>query len=240
MSMSSMRCAIQRQRERELELEGNEALEIVSVEHFPAETSPEATNDDDGSPGAAVEEEEDRKQAIAVAAATAAAADAAAAAAEAAAQVVRLAGYARLSREEKAAVRIQSYYRGYLITTCREENVSEILSFSTHPWDLLLIVPSSPTSPSSPMSPILNGLGRVRRTRGPTRARDVWILREDEKIIVHCNELGQPIKKAASILSTFLGSVARKGQLFPLNYTKWNEMLSSYKVELLRVIEVKN
>ncbi|XP_038986140.1 protein IQ-DOMAIN 1-like isoform X2 [Phoenix dactylifera] len=103
-----------RQRERELELEGNEALEIVSVEHFPAETSPEATNDDDGSPGVAVEEEEDRKHAIAVAAATAAAADAAAAAAEAAAQVVRLAGYARLSREEKAAVRIQSYYRGYL------------------------------------------------------------------------------------------------------------------------------
>ncbi|XP_010925947.1 protein IQ-DOMAIN 21 isoform X2 [Elaeis guineensis] len=101
-----------RQREREVEAEGNEALEIVSVEHFPAETSPEATNDDGGSPRLAVEE--DREHAIAVAVATAAAAEAAAAAAEAAAQVVRLAGYGRLSREEKAAVRIQSYYRGYL------------------------------------------------------------------------------------------------------------------------------
>ncbi len=80
----------------------------------------------------------------------------------------------------------------------------------------------------------------MRRTRGPTRAQDVWSLREDEKIAVQCNELGQPIKRAASILSTFLGSVARKGQLCPLNYTKWNEMLPSYKVELLKVIEVKN
>ncbi|XP_038975521.1 uncharacterized protein LOC120106614 [Phoenix dactylifera] len=51
---------------------------------------------------------------------------------------------------------------------------------------------------------IQDGLGRVRRTRGPTRARDVWSLCEDEKIVVHCNELGQPIKRAASILSTFL------------------------------------
>ncbi|XP_038974536.1 uncharacterized protein LOC120105861 [Phoenix dactylifera] len=86
---------------------------------------------------------------------------------------------------------------------------------------------------------IQDGLGRVRRTRGPTRAQDVWSLREDEKIVVQCNELGQPIKRAASILSTFLGSVARKGQLCPLNYTKWNEMLPSYKVELLKVIEKK-
>ncbi|XP_008783186.2 protein IQ-DOMAIN 1 isoform X1 [Phoenix dactylifera] len=101
-----------RQRGREVEAEGNDTPEIVSVEHFPAETSPEATNDGGGSLGAA--EEEDREHAIAVAVATAAAAEAAAAAAEAAAKVVRLAGYGRLSREEKAAVRIQSYYRGYL------------------------------------------------------------------------------------------------------------------------------
>ncbi|XP_038973457.1 uncharacterized protein LOC120105239 isoform X2 [Phoenix dactylifera] len=80
---------------------------------------------------------------------------------------------------------------------------------------------------------VLDGLGRVRRTRGPTRARDVWSLPEDEKIVVHCNELGQPIKNAASILSTFLGSVARKGQLCPLNYTKWNEMLPSYKTKFV-------
>lgn len=124
--MAFCNCNFQRQRERErereAEAEGNEALEIVSVEHFPVETSPEATNDDGGSPRLAAEE--DRDHAIAVAVATAAAAEAAAAAAEAAAQVVRLAGYGRLSRDEKAAVRIQSYYRGYLVMRFSPSSIS--------------------------------------------------------------------------------------------------------------------
>lgn len=58
---------------------------------------------------------EDRDHAIAVAAATAEAAEAAVVAAQAAARVVRLAGYGRHSKEERAAALIQSYYRGYLV-----------------------------------------------------------------------------------------------------------------------------
>nr|CAD1822359.1 unnamed protein product [Ananas comosus var. bracteatus] len=93
----------------------NETVEIVSVEHSPAETSPDATNEVGGmTDGEEEEEEEETEHAMAVAAATAAAAEAAVAAAQAAAKVVRLAGYGRMPREEKAAVRIQSYYRGYL------------------------------------------------------------------------------------------------------------------------------
>ncbi|XP_034711873.1 protein IQ-DOMAIN 1 isoform X2 [Vitis riparia] len=93
----------------------NEAPEVVSFEHFPAESSPDVTNDDSD------REEEgsspvtgDRSHAIAVAVATAAAAEAAVAAAQAAAKVVRLAGYGRHSKEDRAATIIQSYYRGYL------------------------------------------------------------------------------------------------------------------------------
>ncbi|XP_020097043.1 protein IQ-DOMAIN 1 isoform X2 [Ananas comosus] len=99
-------------RGEEEEGKNNETVEIVSVEHFPAETSPDATNEVGGMTDG--EEEEETEHAMAVAAATAAAAEAAVAAAQAAAKVVRLAGYGRMSREEKAAVRIQSYYRGYL------------------------------------------------------------------------------------------------------------------------------
>lgn len=87
-----------------------EIPEVVSFEHFPAESSPDVTNDEStGSTPA-----EDRNHAIAVAVATAAAAEAAVAAAQAAAKVVRLAGYGRHSKEERAATLIQSYYRGYL------------------------------------------------------------------------------------------------------------------------------
>lgn len=90
----------------------NEAPEVVSFEHFPAESSPEETNDEST---VSTPVNEDRNHAIAVAVATAAAAEAAVAAAQAAAKVVRLAGYGRQSKEERAATLIQSYYRGYLV-----------------------------------------------------------------------------------------------------------------------------
>lgn len=85
-----------------------DAPEVVSFEHFPTESSHDESSS--STPGT-----EDQNHAIAVAVATAAAAEAAVAAAQAAAKVIRLAGYGRQSREEKAATLIQSYYRGYLV-----------------------------------------------------------------------------------------------------------------------------
>lgn len=90
----------------------NDAVEVVSVEHFPTESSPDSTHDESGETSPA---RDDRTHAIAVAAATAAAAEAAVVAAQAAAKVVRLAGYGRQSREERAATLIQTHYRGYLV-----------------------------------------------------------------------------------------------------------------------------
>lgn len=86
-----------------------EGPEVVSLHHFPAvDSSPESTN---STPLTST----DRNHAIAVAAATAAAAEAAVAAAHAAAKVVRLAGYGRpWSKEERAAIVIQSCFRGHL------------------------------------------------------------------------------------------------------------------------------
>ncbi|XP_031258677.1 protein IQ-DOMAIN 1 [Pistacia vera] len=90
-----------------------EAPEVVSFEHYPAGSSPDVTIDE-STGSTPVTNSEDRNHAIAVAVATAAAAEAAVAAAQAAAKVVRLAGYGRHSKEERAATLIQSHYRGYL------------------------------------------------------------------------------------------------------------------------------
>ncbi|KAF4380382.1 hypothetical protein F8388_024675 [Cannabis sativa] len=98
-------------KEINVEKREHEVPEVVSFEHFPAESSHDGTNDESGS---STPQSQDRNHAIAVAVATAVAAEAAVAAAQAAAKVVRLAGYGRQSREEKAAILIQSYYRGYL------------------------------------------------------------------------------------------------------------------------------
>lgn len=93
----------------------HEAPEVVSFEHFPAESSPDDVTNEESTTSTPVTE--DRNHAIAVAQATAAAAEAAVVAAQAAARVVRLAGYGRqYSKEERAATIIQSYYRGYLVS----------------------------------------------------------------------------------------------------------------------------
>uniref|UniRef100_A0A5B7B7Z4 Uncharacterized protein n=1 Tax=Davidia involucrata TaxID=16924 RepID=A0A5B7B7Z4_DAVIN len=100
-------------KEENVEKWQQEAPEVLSFEHFPTESSPDVTNDESNESSPVTE---DRNHAIAVAMATAAAAEAAVAAAQAAAKVVRLAGYGRHSKEERAATLIQSYYRGYLVT----------------------------------------------------------------------------------------------------------------------------
>ncbi|RAL51463.1 hypothetical protein DM860_010965 [Cuscuta australis] len=85
----------------------NEAPEVVSLEHYF--TSPDLTNGDDED--SAAEDPDNNHAAISVAMVTAAAA------AQAAAEVVvRLAagGGSRQSKADRAATRIQSYYRGYL------------------------------------------------------------------------------------------------------------------------------
>ncbi|XP_024984382.1 protein IQ-DOMAIN 1 [Cynara cardunculus var. scolymus] len=100
-------------KENVVEKRQEDTPEVVSFEHFPAaESSPDVTNESVGD--RLSQAGEDRNHAIAVAVATAAAAEAAVAAAQAAAKVVRLAGYGRHSKEERAAILIQSYYRGYL------------------------------------------------------------------------------------------------------------------------------
>jgi hypothetical protein len=83
------------------------------LEHFPEYSSPDITNEGSTTSTPMTEE---RNHAIAYAVATAAAAEAAVTAAQAAARVVRLAGYGRNYKEEKAAILIQSYYRGYLVS----------------------------------------------------------------------------------------------------------------------------
>nr|GLL38884.1 protein IQ-DOMAIN 1-like [Ipomoea trifida] len=90
-----------------------EAAEVVPLDRLPAAPdSPvnviDGKSDEDSSSSSPAAE--DRDHAIAVAVATAAAAEAA----QAAAKVIRLAGYGRQSNEDRAAVLIQSYYRGYL------------------------------------------------------------------------------------------------------------------------------
>jgi IQ calmodulin-binding motif len=105
----------QADREREVvEERGNEAADIVSIEHFPVETSPDVTNDGMAAAADHDEEVEQRERRAVVAAA----AEAALVAADATSRMIRMVAYERAmaaSREDTAAVRIQAFFRGYLV-----------------------------------------------------------------------------------------------------------------------------
>ncbi|TKW21534.1 hypothetical protein SEVIR_4G125400v4 [Setaria viridis] len=97
---------------------GGEVAEIVSVDHFPtAETSPEVTNDGSGG-GAVAWRERGEHEEVAGARRRACRGMAAVTAASRVARTAAARGRAG-SREERAAVRIQAFYRGYLARRAR-------------------------------------------------------------------------------------------------------------------------
>ena len=51
-----------------------------------------------------------------------------------------------------------------------------------------------------------------------TKLLQVWNIPRGHRIVVHCNELDQPIGEEAGIMGKFLGMVARNGNLCSLSY----------------------
>lgn len=80
--------------------------------------------------------------------------------------------------------------------------------------------------------------GRTKRKRGIQHAKDVWNLLAGERIIIKCNRFGQPLKKSGSILSGWLGLVARMGNWCPIGYKNWKVVPSRYKIDLLNLTRV--
>ena len=61
--------------------------------------------------------------------------------------------------------------------------------------------------------------------RGRTKLKETWNLPKGHRIVVKCNDLGQPIGKEAGRLGYFLGTVARNGKLCSLSYTDWRKLI---------------
>ncbi|KAJ8644154.1 hypothetical protein MRB53_005902 [Persea americana] len=61
-----------------------------------------------------------------------------------------------------------------------------------------------------------------RRTRGPNRC--IALTNQRERIVIACNEYGQPIGRSERLLSSYVGIIARDGQKTPLTYSDWRRM----------------
>lgn len=95
----------------------------------------------------------------------------------------------------------------------------------------------SHSHPDSPEQPTQKTKKRTR-VRGPTLCRDMWDMCDGEQIAVPINTLGQPVGPEASKLSTFLGTVARNGEMAPLTFVDWFAMPDEKKENMWQFVQV--
>lgn len=78
---------------------------------------------------------------------------------------------------------------------------------------------------------------QARRTRGPNRC--IALTNQRERIVVECNEYGQPIGRNERLLSSYLGIIARDGQKAPLNYSDWRRMPAERTMDMWQAIQAR-
>jgi hypothetical protein len=63
------------------------------------------------------------------------------------------------------------------------------------------------------------------KRRGKTKLLKVWKIPRGHRIVVHRNELDQPIGEEEGIIGKFLGMVTRNGNLCSLSYKDWRLLI---------------
>lgn len=66
----------------------------------------------------------------------------------------------------------------------------------------------------------------------------VWDLPKDKRILVKCNQLGQPIGKEGGLLGQFLGTIARNGGYCPIDVNDWRKIKKDIAETILQCIQV--
>lgn len=79
----------------------------------------------------------------------------------------------------------------------------------------------------------------TKRGRTGTVLTHVWNLPEGKRIVVKCNQLGQPIGKEGGLLGKFLGTIARNGGYCPLHVNDWRKVKNDNAATILQCIQVR-
>ncbi|KAL6900724.1 hypothetical protein ACP4OV_005400 [Aristida adscensionis] len=79
---------------------------------------------------------------------------------------------------------------------------------------------------------------KVAKRKG-TVLTHVWDLPEQKRIIVKCNQLGQPIGKEGGLLGQFLGTIARNGSYCPVHVKDWRKVKNDSAQTILQLIQTK-
>ncbi|CAL4938548.1 unnamed protein product [Urochloa decumbens] len=84
----------------------------------------------------------------------------------------------------------------------------------------------------------IGGGDQVAKRNG-TVLTHVWGLPEEKRILVKCNQLGQPIGKEGGLLGQFLGTIARNGGYCPIHLKDWRLVKKDSAKTILECIQTK-
>ncbi|XP_028090663.1 uncharacterized protein LOC114290854 [Camellia sinensis] len=82
-----------------------------------------------------------------------------------------------------------------------------------------------------------DGASGQKKTKDPTQMRNIWGTRDDERLTVNWNKLGQPDDKLATKLSSFIGTIVRDGKNAPLIYKNWHKVPEHYKDHISALVQ---
>ncbi|KAK4608269.1 hypothetical protein RGQ29_001896 [Quercus rubra] len=74
---------------------------------------------------------------------------------------------------------------------------------------------------------------------GPNRFDDIWNMPPGKKLILEINGAGQPVGENAGPWAKWLGTVARKPDMCPINYLSWHSMPLQYKNRCWEAIQAR-
>ena len=78
----------------------------------------------------------------------------------------------------------------------------------------------------------------VPNKRWPNRFDDIWNMPPGKKLLLQLNKAGQPVGKNAGPWARWLGIVARRHDMCPINYVRWPLVPQQYKNRCWEAIQV--
>ncbi|KAG5544088.1 hypothetical protein RHGRI_016736 [Rhododendron griersonianum] len=116
----------------------------------------------------------------------------------------------------------------------RPPNVENVHAYDS---DIDLSLPKRSKSESSPSALVYES--NIRTKRGITRLSDIWNLPPGKKVVVDFNATCLPVGEEGGVFNRFIGTVARKPHLCPINCKSWHFVPNHYKEDCWSIIESK-
>ncbi|XP_030949519.1 uncharacterized protein LOC115973400 [Quercus lobata] len=97
----------------------------------------------------------------------------------------------------------------------------------------------APDTEDIPITVPTAGAVVVPNKRGPNRFDDIWNMPPGKKLFLEINGAGQPVGENAGPFAKWLGTMARKPDMCPINYRSWHSMPLQYKNRCWEAIQAR-